>query len=714
MSRLASTDPRHSYAIAVFREREVIMKLVSIAACAATLLLGSLLFANAATLAQITTPPDRYNTPLAPVAAAAPNVSPLPPEASPATLAVTTPAPLIAPVQLAEFVDGVVRAYMGKDGLAGVTVAVVDRNSDLLLRGYGNAAFDPPRDVDPASTLFRIGSISKTFTYIATMQLVGQGKLQLDAPINNYLPEKLKLIDDGHTPIKLWHLLSHTAGFEDSALGHLFKKSSKDVLSLDDYLTRYRPQRVREPETHAVYSNYSVALLGAIVAHVSGEPFEAYVEQHILAPLGMQHTTFREPLPANDTRHVDASLATAWSSGFHRTAGGFKTEPFEYISAMSPAGGGSSTAADMARYMRMLLHGGSLDGKTILPAAGFDELGKITYRNGDKVGGIAHGFFRIPYGRYESLEHGGATLYFLSDMVVLPDAGVAVFVSTNTDSGREFATTLPRLIFEHFLPDARPTPLPQPAKDFNVSGQRFVGSYQSQRRNYSTLEKFFTAIDSVVDVGITADGYLLLSDGAQAKRYVQEGALSFRSVESDQHIQFFADVTGRITGLSGAYGNTYFDRIGVLDAPSTFAQIMALLALTCIGVLLCVWRRRALPMPRSSRRGAPSAVAALVTATLTWLAFLGASLVTLAQIAAGGSDIVFDYPTTALRVTVALAYGAAGLTVLAVVLWPSIWKVHYWSFWRKLRHTLGLLIMLASIAMLWHWNVLGAHLAAGQ
>ena len=690
------------------------MKFVRSAACAATLLLGSLLFANDATFAQIATPPDPHKASITPVAAAAPNAVPKPNEAPPATLAVITPASLIAPAQLAEFVDGVVRAYMTKDGIAGVTVAVVDRNSDLLLRGYGNAAFDPPRDVDPASTLFRIGSISKTFTYLATLQLIEQGKLQLDAPINNYLPDKLKLLDDGHMPVKLWHLLSHTAGFEDSALGHLFKKSSKDVLTLDDYLLRYRPQRLREPETHAVYSNYSVALLGTIVAHVSGEPFEAYVEQHILAPLGMQHTTFREPLPASDTRHVDAALGKAWSHGFHRAAGGFKVEPFEYISALSPAGGGSSTAADMARYMRMLLNGGSLDGKTILPAASFDELGKISYRNGDKVGGIAHGFFRIPYGHYESLEHGGATLYFLSDLVVLPDAGIAVFVSTNTDSGREFATTLPRLIFEHFLADARPAALPQVPKDFAVSGQRFVGSYQNERRNYSTLEKFFTAIDSVVEVGITPDGYLVVSDGAQAKRYVQDGALSFRSVENDQHIQFFADATGRISGLAGAYGHTYSDRIGLLDAPSTFAQTMALLALTCIGVLLCVWRRRALPIPRSSRRGAPSAVAALVTATLAWLVFLATAVVALAQIGAGGSDIVFDYPTQPLRMTVALAYAAAGFTVLAVVLWPSIWKVHYWSFWRKLRHTLVLLIMLASIAMLWYWNVLGAHLALGQ
>ena len=95
---------------------------------------------------------------------------------------------VIDPGALKEFVDGVVRGYMKESGIAGVTVAVTDRDGPLLLRGYGIADSRHSRNVDPDSTLFRIGSISKTFTYVAAMQLVAARKLDLDAPVDRYLP----------------------------------------------------------------------------------------------------------------------------------------------------------------------------------------------------------------------------------------------------------------------------------------------------------------------------------------------------------------------------------------------------------------------------------------------------------------------------------------------------------------------------------------------
>ena len=90
---------------------------------------------------------------------------------------------------LSAYVDGLVESAMRRDGIAGVTVAVVDREGPLLLRGYGIAAQAPQRAVDPAGTLFRIGSVSKTFTSLLALELVDEGRLDLDAPANDYLPE---------------------------------------------------------------------------------------------------------------------------------------------------------------------------------------------------------------------------------------------------------------------------------------------------------------------------------------------------------------------------------------------------------------------------------------------------------------------------------------------------------------------------------------------
>lgn len=151
--------------------------------------------------------------------------------------------------------------------------------------------------VDPERSLFRIGSASKTFTWTVIMQLVEEGRLSLDYPVNDHLPPALQVPDQGYDePIRVRHLMTHSPGFEDTALGHLFVRDPGAVLSLEEYLARYRPARVRPPGVVTAYSNYGVSLAGAKVSAVAGVPFEAYVERRILEPLGMDHTTFREPL----------------------------------------------------------------------------------------------------------------------------------------------------------------------------------------------------------------------------------------------------------------------------------------------------------------------------------------------------------------------------------------------------------------------------------
>jgi CubicO group peptidase (beta-lactamase class C family) len=638
---------------------------------------------------------------------------PLPDGRSPAGEPNPQAGPGIAPAELAAFVDGVVRAYMERDRIAGVGVAVVDRSHDLLVRGYGEAAFDPVRGIDPADTLFRIGSVSKTFTYVSAMQLIEQGRLDPEAEANRYLPATLKLPDDGYPPVLVRHLLTHNAGYEDSALGHLFLFSPERVGTLDGYLARHRPQRVRPPDLHAVYSNYSVALLGAIIAQVSGEPFEAYVERHLLTPLAMSHTTFREPLVAGDTRRVAATFENSWSDGFVRKNGAYVAKPFEFIGQLAPAGAASSTAADMARWLRMLLGGGEIDGARVLKPETFAELARVNFRNADAVGGIAHGFFRERYGHYESLEHGGATLWFHSNLVVLPDAGLGVFVSTNTDSGRRLARELPRLVFEHLLEGARPVAASQPAADFAARAAEYAGSYLSERRNFSTLEKLFGVFDGGVRIAPTDDGHLLVDAGdGNTQRYVEESAQSFRSLDSGNRIAFTRDQNGRVDGFASAYGHNFMQRVGLVDAPATLALAVAALGVACLGVLLCAWRRSALPARSRIREGRVSAVL-LMLAAAAWLALFVFSAIALLELAEAGGAVVANYPTSLLRMSVFGAWAVAGLSVLCALLLAAVLPARGWSIWRKLRHVGVVVLMLVVVALFVRWNILFAPLALG-
>ncbi|MFO1013539.1 MAG: serine hydrolase domain-containing protein [Caulobacteraceae bacterium] len=251
-------------------------------------------------------------TPAAPVAAAPAIPAPVLTAMRPgARLAPGTPIPA---AELEAFIDGYVTRAMAADHIAGVTVSVVQNGVIVFKKGYGYASLAPLRPVNPDTTLFRIGSISKTFTWMAVLQQIEAGRMRLDGPVNLYLPESLRVPDQGMTrPILVRDLMNHMPGFEDRVLGHIFERDFDRERPLALYLQQERPNRVREAGTIPSYSNYGAALAGEAASYVSGKPYEALVESSILVPAGMFRTTFREvhppksgiPAPMNATLASD-------------------------------------------------------------------------------------------------------------------------------------------------------------------------------------------------------------------------------------------------------------------------------------------------------------------------------------------------------------------------------------------------------------------------
>ena len=246
----------------------------------------------------------------------------LPPVAEPAARGTTVP---LTATDAAAFLDGLLPSSMAIGDIAGATVAIVKDDALLLTRGYGFADVEKRTPVDPAQTLFRPASISKLFTWTAVMQQVEAGKLDLDHDINEYLDFKIE--GYGGEPIKLRHLMTHTAGFEESLLDLLITDINK-LKPLGAALKDSIPARIYRPGTVPAYSNYGASLAGYIVSRVAGVPFEQYIEEHIFKPLKMEHSTFRQPVPAALREQLSNSYATA-SSG--------KPVPFE-LGSDSPAG----------------------------------------------------------------------------------------------------------------------------------------------------------------------------------------------------------------------------------------------------------------------------------------------------------------------------------------------------------------------------------------
>ncbi|MEQ8935945.1 MAG: serine hydrolase domain-containing protein [Amphiplicatus sp.] len=194
------------------------------------------------------------------------------------------------------WLDGFMPFALERGGIAGAVVVIVKDGEILTSKGYGYADLETKKPVDPAATMFRPGSISKLFTWTAIMQLVEQGKVDLDADVNAYLDFEIPEAFGG--PIKVRHLMTHTAGFEEAIKGIIIE-DPEAMLPLDEYVKKALPARVYPAGEVPAYSNYATTLAGYIVARVSGQSFDDYIEQHIFAPIGMTRASFRQPLPAD-------------------------------------------------------------------------------------------------------------------------------------------------------------------------------------------------------------------------------------------------------------------------------------------------------------------------------------------------------------------------------------------------------------------------------
>jgi len=214
------------------------------------------------------------------------------------------------------FLDKLLGKEMQKHHIAGASISVVKDGKLFFAKGYGSADLENGIPVDPERTNFRIGSIAKLFTWTAVMQLAEQGKLDLNEDINTYLD--FRIPDTYPQPITLKDLMTHTAGFED----RYYERLAKDPDELEpprEWLISHMPARVSPPGEVAAYSSYGAALAGYIVARVSGEPYDQYVQEHILNPLGMAHTSARPSMPPEIRAHT--------SVGYIYKDGAFKEFP---------------------------------------------------------------------------------------------------------------------------------------------------------------------------------------------------------------------------------------------------------------------------------------------------------------------------------------------------------------------------------------------------
>ncbi|SFT69617.1 serine hydrolase domain-containing protein [Halomonas saccharevitans] len=602
---------------------------------------------------------------------------------------------------LEAFVDGFVTARMEAHHVAGVTVAVVKNDALVLARGFGSADIEAGRPVVAERTLFRPGSISKLFTWTAVMQLVEQGRLDLDTDVREYLPG-FPLETRYSAPITLRQLMAHTPGFEDTAMGHLFEDDPDAVLSLPEYLRRHAPAQVRPPGTWPAYSNFGVALAGRVVEVVSGLSWEAYAERHLLAPLGMRDSTFREPWgPQREQTPMAPALRERVSEGYQWVDGAFRPGGFTFVGGIGPAGSLSTTATDMARFMRAHLNEGRLGEVALLAPETAREMQRTHYRVAPGQPGMAHGFIESEIAGYRALGHGGGTVHFVSDLQLIPELELGVFISTNSNGGQALIRGFAEELVRRYFPAEPPSTASAPDDP-----QRYAGDYLSTRRPYTTVEALLN--HDMASVHLDRDGQLVLSRRGREIRLMPaqgegEGEGLFRQADSGEPLRFLDDQSGTVTHLAVPEPIMVMERVGPLANPRwrlAFLGLAGLVFVATLGsALLGGWRR-----PRARRATVRWAARLTLLAAGLWVVSMVLALAGVLPITRDVGLVFFGFPPPAFVAAQVIAMLAGALSLGSLALLAPVLGETGWTPGRRLRHA-GLVVLLTlTLVTVWQFN----------
>jgi CubicO group peptidase (beta-lactamase class C family) len=611
----------------------------------------------------------------------------------------TASTPELTATDLEAFLDGLVPAQLEREDIAGAVVAVVRDGKVLFAKGYGFSDVEKRKPISPAETLFRPGSISKLFTWTSVMQLVEQGKLDLDRDVNDYLDYKIPPAFG--KPITLRNILTHTSGFEETAK-ELFVADASKMRPLGEYLREHIPGRIFPPGVTPAYSNYATALAGYIVQRASGKPFEQYVADNIYTPLGMNHTTFVQPLPPN--------LSPLMSNGYGRASK--EAKPYEFVQAF-PAGSVATSAADMCIFMMAHLQDGRWNDKQILKPETAKLMHARAFGSDPRLNGMALGFYEETRNGHRIIGHGGDTLYFHSDLHLIHDSNVGFFVSYNSAGKGEVSGRT--ILFENFLDRYFPyTPSPAAVASAKEDTQQVAGLYVGSRRGENSFLKI-TEFLGQAKAFANSDGTLsidpLKGTNGELKRYEEISPLLYRQVHGQDLIGFHKNSNG-LMEFSIDYPFFVFERASMTDNKNfNMAIIVPSLIFLALAVLFWPvgtsirWHYGTKLDLTSSERRLRLAVRLVCILDLVfvvgWLIFISGTneIVNLSR-----SRDPFLYSLQILGVI-----GAIGTLLVILNAFRSWAKTGKW-IWAKLFDVALALACIGFTWFIWHWNLINFNL----
>ncbi len=594
------------------------------------------------------------------------------------------------------WVDSFLAEQIDDSQMPSLGLVVIKDGSIFFQKGYGQANDEDNLTVSPEQTLFRAASVSKLVTATAIMQLVQQGKLNLDADFNTYLT-RFQLENNYSAPITARHLLTHTSGIEDRLFGNTVPGADR-LVSLGDYFTAHVPRRIRPPGEQIAYSNTGMALAGHLVEAVSGLSFEEYVERNIFQPLGMIRSSFRQPYPAHLAPNVIPSGADSGAL------------------LLYPSGSMISTVADMGRFIAAHLNGGRFGEARILSEETVRETHRQHFTGHARMPGIAYGFFENYTNGRRVLFHTGLSGH-QSLLCLLPEENVGFYMVLSARQGgayQDLRRKFMQAFLDRYFPAAQAYSLPTPPPDFTQRAARLTGLYRPNLFPRTTIE---TLANMGADTRVSANGdgtlTVRLPLGAKSFRIVEVEPMLFRS-EDGFYFAFGEDASGSINRMhmSGSIVDPIgFDRLkwyesGTLHAVLAvmgFFLFLSFCFVSLAGFILRFFRKARHSEPSISR-----------PARLAWrMAFLASVCVILSPVLAlvwyfvGDPELRPYKIESALYVSLSVLQLAALLGLTLPIFAFNSWKQDYWSMARRIYFSIVAFAGLLMIPFFYYWNLLG-------
>ena len=592
------------------------------------------------------------------------------------------------------WLDGKLPDALKNGDIPGAVVTVVKDGQVVTTRGYGwsdtGASGGNPVAVDPQKSLFRVASISKIPTSIAAMQLVEQGKVDLDADISAYLDFEIERRFD--EPLTLRHLLTHSAGFEEYS-------TLTPGTDLEVYVKNDPPAQVFKPGTTPGYSNYGMALAGYIVQRVSGQPFETYVREHVLEPAGMTSSTYEQPLPKD--------MADLLGPGYTSTG---EEVPFELMGDF-PAGSLTVSAPDFAAFMNAQL---SRSPKLLReetweqmwsPGLGEERLG-----NRAKAGEMGLGYFELIRNGRRIVEHSGdLTSGWHSKFELYPEENTGIFISYN-GNGSDFSNSLREDLAQGFADRYFPADAVKASgsKDSADRARQVAGSYVVSRSFWATFPTAWVPVLGSATIEHAGDGKLIFNGDLVPNKspYVEVEPWVWRQVDGAGVIAAQVE-DGKVVSLSQGPASTLLPITPVQQAlVPVFGVCLVLLLVAMVAWPIgALRRRRALrqgqevgaPVPWLTRV-ARSGGAVALAAQLTWTLLLVVMATNMYSLYNGSGSFTWLIPV----VRSAQVLQALGVVAVIPAAADLVMSLKRRAGWRRITMSSVLLAALVALAW-WAW-----------